>query len=265
MDFRVLNARFSSVNVLEIKNLTQDFGGLRALDSVSLTIKEGQVFGLIGPNGAGKTTLFNLVTGIYRPTSGEILFQEQTINKLQPHLLARAGIGRTFQNIRLFKKMSVLDNVKIGMHAVTHTGFLTGLIHTPGAIREEKAIRNRCIELLKLVGLENRSMELAASLAYGEQRRLEIARALALNPVLLLLDEPAAGMNATEKEELLGYIRQIQSMGITILLVEHDMNVVMRICECIAVLNYGRKIAEGTPDQVANNEQVIKSYLGAAK
>ncbi|MGE5405956.1 MAG: ABC transporter ATP-binding protein [Candidatus Saccharibacteria bacterium] len=236
------------MNILEINNVSQDFGGLRALDSVNLCISEGQIFGLIGPNGAGKTTLFNLITGIYQATSGQIRFKDQIITKTKPYLLARAGIGRTFQNIRLFKKMSVLDNVKAGLHTVK---------------KQDTSARSR--ELLGMFGLDDRALDLAESLAYGEQRRLEIARALALNPSLLLLDEPAAGMNATEKEELLGHIRNIQQMGITVLLVEHDMNVVMRVCERIAVLDYGRKIAEGPPEEIRNDERVIHSYLGAAR
>jgi branched-chain amino acid transport system ATP-binding protein len=250
------------MSILEIKNLSREFGGLMALDSVSLTVEKGEIFGLIGPNGAGKTTLFNVITGIYRPSAGSMLFEERPFKRLKPHLIARAGIARTFQNIRLFKKLSVLDNVRLGEHAVTRTGMLAGTIRAPWALKEEKEIYQKARHYLELVGLQNRAMELAESLPYGEQRRLEIARALALDPRLILLDEPAAGMNATEKEELLVLIREIRAMGITVLLVEHDMNVVMKVCEKIAVLDYGRKIAEGTPGEILNNERVIQSYLG---
>lgn len=248
--------------ILEINNVSQEFGGLLALDSVDIKLEQGQVFGLIGPNGAGKTTLFNLVTGIYKPTAGHLVFKERVISGLRPDLIARAGIGRTFQNIRLFKKLSVIDNVLVGMHAVTSTGVFAGMFRTPWALKEEKLMHEEADNLLEMVGLRERKMDYADSLAYGEQRRLEIARALALKPELLLLDEPAAGMNASEKVELLDLIRQIQALGITILLVEHDMNVVMNICDRIAVLDYGRKIAEGTPEEISNNERVIQSYLG---
>lgn len=250
------------MGILEIKNVSQEFGGLLALDSVDMNLEKGQIFGLIGPNGAGKTTLFNLVTGIYRPTSGDLIFDGRRISGLSPHLIAKAGIGRTFQNIRLFKKLSVIDNVLVGMHAVTHTGVFAGMFRAPWAVKEERMIHEEAMKLLEMVGLQDRKMDYADSLAYGEQRRLEIARALALRPTLLLLDEPAAGMNANEKIELLDLIRQIQGMGITILLVEHDMNVVMNICDRIAVLDYGRKIADGSPEEVSNDERVIQSYLG---
>lgn len=250
------------MNVLEIHNVTQEFGGLRALEKVNVKVELGEIFGLIGPNGAGKTTLFNLITGIYQPTQGDIFFKQQRINGLAPHSIASLGIGRTFQNIRLFKKQSVLDNVKIGMHGVTRQGMWPSILQFPAARREEKEITERAIELLTMVDLIDKSQEYADSLAYGEQRRLEIARAMAINPSLLLLDEPAAGMNATEKEDLMNLIRDIRSMGITILLVEHDMNLVMNICTRVAVLDYGRKIADGPPEEVKANERVIASYLG---
>ncbi len=248
--------------ILEIKNVSQEFGGLLALDRVNVEVKKGEVFGLIGPNGAGKTTLFNLITGIYRPTSGDIFFKGRPIGGFRPHRIAEVGIGRTFQNIRLFKKLSALDNVLVGMHSVSRAGFVSALLYTPWALKEERATREKSQALLEMVGLGDKGIELADSLAYGEQRCLEIARALALNPSLILLDEPAAGMNATEKEELLELIRKIQEMGVTVLLVEHDMNVVMNICHRIAVLDYGRKIAEGPPEQIKNDKQVIQSYLG---
>lgn len=248
--------------ILEVKNVSQEFGGLLALDRLSVAVEKGEIFGLIGPNGAGKTTLFNLITGIYRPSSGELLFEGRRISGLKPHRIAEVGIGRTFQNVRLFKKLSALDNVRVGMHSVSRAGFVSALFHTPWALKEERATLEKSQALLELVGLGDKAIELAGSLAYGDQRCLEIARAMALNPSLVLLDEPAAGMNATEKEELLGLIRKIQGMGVTVLLVEHDMNVVMNICHRIAVLDYGRKIAEGPPDQIKNDEKVIQSYLG---
>jgi len=248
--------------ILEIKNVSQEFGGLLALDRVSMTVEKGEIFGLIGPNGAGKTTLFNLITGIYRPSSGELWFEGRSIGGLRPYRIANVGIGRTFQNIRLFKKLSVLDNVRVGMHSVSRAGFVSAMLYTPWAIKRERVTREKSMALLELVGLQDKAIELAGSLPYGEQRRLEIARAMALEPSLLLLDEPAAGMNATEKEELLGLIRKIRDLGVTVLLVEHDMNVVMNVCNRIAVLDYGRKIAEGTPEQIKNDPRVIESYLG---
>ncbi|MGI6550761.1 MAG: ABC transporter ATP-binding protein [Syntrophomonadales bacterium] len=248
--------------ILEVKNVSQEFGGLRALDRVNIAIEKGEIFGLIGPNGAGKTTLFNLITGIYRPTSGEVLFEGRSIGGIKPHRIAEAGIGRTFQNIRLFKKLSALDNVRVGMHSVSRAGFVSAMFHAPWARKQERITVEKSMALLELVGLGDKAIELAGSLPYGEQRCLEIARAMALEPALILLDEPAAGMNATEKEELLRLIRKIQEMGVTVLLVEHDMNVVMNICHRIAVLDYGRKIAEGEPEQIKNDQRVIESYLG---
>ena len=251
------------MSILTMKKITQEFGGLRALHDVDLQVGEKQIFGIIGPNGAGKTTLFNLVTGMYVPTAGELLFKGQRLNQMPPYNIARLGIGRTFQNIRLFDKLSVIDNVKVGSYAVTRTGFIQNMLGLPRSRQEEHWMTENAHELLQMVGLEDKKDEYAASLAYGEQRRLEIARALALKPALLLLDEPAAGMTPAEKEELMVLIRKIrEEMSLTILLVEHDMNLVMNICDKIAVLNYGRKIAEGSPDEVKNNQQVIQSYLG---
>lgn len=249
--------------ILEMEKISQEFGGLRALDGVNLSIEEKEIFGIIGPNGAGKTTLFNIITGIYVPIEGDLLFKGQKINRIAPHNIARLGIGRTFQNIRLFDKLSVLDNVRVGCHGVTRSGFWSGILGLPSSIQEEGLILTRSQQLLEMVGLHEKRYEYANNLAYGEQRRLEIARALALEPSLLLLDEPGAGMNLLEKEELMKLIRQIRDeLHITILLVEHDMNLVMNICERIAVLDYGRKIAEGTPIEVKNNARVIQSYLG---
>lgn len=249
--------------VLELEKISQEFGGLRAVDGVNLSIAAQEIFGIIGPNGAGKTTLFNIITGIYVPIEGELRFQGQRLNRMAPHNIARLGIGRTFQNIRLFNKLSVLDNVRVGCHGVTASGFWSGMLGLPASRREEKLVLERSQALLEMVGLLDKQYEYADNLAYGEQRRLEIARALALQPTLLLLDEPGAGMNSGEKEELMSLIRQIRSeKNLTILLVEHDMNLVMNICERIAVLDYGRKIAEGTPAQIKNDERVIQSYLG---
>lgn len=249
--------------ILVLDSISQEFGGLRALDTVNIKIEEKEIYGIIGPNGAGKTTLFNIITGIYVPTEGQLVFKGQCLNKLPAHEIARLGIGRTFQNIRLFNKLSVLDNVRVGSHGVSKAGFFSGMLGLPASRREEKEILANARQLLQLVGLEDKEQEYAENLSYGEQRRLEIARALALKPSLLLLDEPAAGMNAGEKEELMGLIRQIRDeYQLTIILVEHDMNLVMNICERIAVLDYGRKIAEGTPEEIRSNERVIESYLG---
>lgn len=249
--------------VLVLENISQEFGGLRALDSVNIEVAEQEIYGIIGPNGAGKTTLFNIITGIYIPTEGNLIFKGQKINQLPTHQIARLGIGRTFQNIRLFNKLSVLDNVRVGSHGISKCGLFGSMLGLPPMRREEKEIKEQAVELLALAGLYDKSWEYADNLAYGEQRRLEIARALALKPSLLLLDEPAAGMNAAEKNELMELIRKIrQDMKLTILLVEHDMNLVMNICERIAVLDYGRKIAEGTPADIKNDERVIQSYLG---
>lgn len=252
------------MSILEMTKISQEFGGLRAVDTVSLGVFPREIFGIIGPNGAGKTTLFNVITGIYQPTEGQLLFLGRRIDGLAPYNIARLGIGRTFQNIRLFNKLSVLDNVRVGRFGVTRSGFWSSLLGLPGGRREEKETEARAGELLEMVDLTGRRHEYAENLAYGEQRRLEIARALALEPSLLLLDEPGAGMNAGEKDELMVFIRRIRDqLNLTIILVEHDMNLVMNICERIAVLDYGRKIAEGTPAEVKNDERVIQSYLGA--
>lgn len=250
--------------ILELEKVSQEFGGLRAVDGVNMSVKEKEIYGIIGPNGAGKTTLFNIITGIYIPIEGRLVFKGKEINRIAPHDIARLGIARTFQNIRLFDKLSVLDNVRVGCHGVTRSGFWSGMLGLPGSRKEERVILDRSQELLEKVGLYDKRYEYADNLAYGEQRRLEIARAMALNPSLLLLDEPGAGMNSAEKEELRGLIYQIRDeQNLTIILVEHDMNLVMNICERIAVLDYGRKIAEGTPEEIKNDEKVIQSYLGA--
>ena len=247
------------MGLLKVENVSHEFGGLRALDRVSLVIEQGEIFGLIGPNGAGKTTLFNIISGIYRPAEGKVFFEDVPIHNLPPHRIGRLGVGRTFQNIRLFKKLSVVDNVKVGMHGAN---MAQALDRKESSSDGAKGVDERANEMLRLVGLYEKRMEYAESLSYGEQRRLEIARALARNPRLLLLDEPAAGMNNREKEELMQLVRYIREAGVTILLVEHDMNVVMNICDRIAVLDYGRKIAEGDPVSIRNDARVIQSYLG---
>ncbi len=234
-----------------------------ALENVDFQIAPKEIVGLIGPNGAGKTTLFNLFTGHYNPTGGEIYFNGLKISGLKPYQITPKGIARTFQNIRLFGQMSVLDNVLIGQHCRTGTGLFGAILRTSASKKEEARAREIALEMLSFVRLEDKKEERACNLAYGEQRRLEIARALAADPILLLLDEPAAGMNPQETVTLIDLIRQIQDrMGKTILLIEHDMKVVMGISGRVAVLNYGKKIAEGTPHQVQNNEEVIKAYLG---
>ncbi len=249
--------------ILELEKVSQEFGGLRAVDGVNMQVDEKEIYGIIGPNGAGKTTLFNIITGIYVPIAGKLIFKGNVLNRIAPYDIARLGIARTFQNIRLFDKLSVLDNVRVGCHGVTHSGFWSGILGLPGSRKEEKMILERSQQLLEKVGLYDKRYEYADNLAYGEQRRLEIARAMALDPSLLLLDEPGAGMNSAEKDELRELIYQIRDEhNLTIILVEHDMNLVMNICQRIAVLDYGRKIAEGTPDQIKNDENVIQSYLG---
>lgn len=251
------------MQILKLEMITQEFGGLRALDGVNLEAKEREIFGVIGPNGAGKTTLFNIITGIYVPTGGNLIFREKKINGFPPHRIASLGIARTFQNIRLFDRLSVEDNVKIGSSGIRKPSFWGSLLGFPFEKKAEKEVKAKSDSLLQMLGLYEKRLEYASSLSYGEQRKLEIARALALSPSMLLLDEPAAGMNPAEKEELMELIRKIRDeMNITVLLVEHDMNLVMNICERIAVLDYGRKIAEGSPQEIKNDERVIMSYLG---
>lgn len=251
--------------VLSVEGVTQRFGGLVALSDIHMHVDPGEIVGVIGPNGAGKTTLFNIVTGIYVPTKGRILLDGEDITGEKPYRIAARGFGRTFQNIRLFGNMTAMDNVMTAMHTKTSSGLADAIFHTPRARREERACQEKAEELLGLMNLWKDRYELAASLPYGKQRRLEIARALALDPKLLLLDEPAAGMNEQETGELLEMVRQLKGMGRTILLIEHDMKFVMNVCQRIYVLNYGQLIGEGTPAQVSSDRQVIDAYLGESE
>ncbi|BDH62592.1 ABC transporter ATP-binding protein [Lysinibacillus sp. PLM2] len=248
--------------VLEVKNITKNFGGISALTDVSFSINEGDIFGLIGPNGAGKTTMFNMITNIFEPTSGEIIFKGENITGLKPFKITEKGICRTYQNIRLFSQMSALNNVMVGGHSQTRSGVFSSVFRTKTQRNEEKMLQEKAEELLDLVGLLEHKDTIAENLAYGQQRRLEIARALASNPKLLLLDEPAAGMNEKETDSLYDLIKMVQSRGITVLIIEHDMPLVMKLCDRIAVLNFGEKLAEGTPEEIQNNEAVIEAYLG---
>ena len=249
--------------ILEARGLTRRFGGLVAVNSVSFTVNQSEIFGLIGPNGAGKTTLFNLVTGLIRPSSGQMLYQGTAISNPRPHQIAKKGIARTFQNIRLFADLSALENVMIARHIHTRSGVFTGVLGLSPAPREEQKTRSRAFELLELVGLSDRCDEKASNFPYGDQRRLEIARALALEPSVLLLDEPAAGMNPNEKQQLSDFIRQIRDQfNLTILLIEHHVPLVMGLCDRIAVLNFGQLIAIGNPADVKSDRAVIEAYLG---
>ncbi len=249
--------------MLEVKNLSIQFGGLRAVDGLNMKINKGQLYGLIGPNGAGKTTVFNMLTGVYKPTTGGIFLEGVNIAGKPPVEINKSGVARTFQNIRLFKNMSVLDNVKAGLHNQTKYTWIEGVLRLPRYFKEEKQMDEKATELLKVFALDGEKDALASNLPYGKQRKLEIARALATNPKLLLLDEPAAGMNPNETAELMDTIRFVrEKFDMTILLIEHDMKLVSGICEEVTVLNFGQELAQGETSKVLNDPKVITAYLG---
>jgi len=251
--------------LLEVQDILVNFGGVTALNKVNLHVNEGEIAALIGPNGAGKTTVFNIVTGYYTPTSGNVIVDGESMLGLRPYQIARKGLGRTFQNIRLFGDMTAVENVSTAADSLNKSGLVGSLLGLPRSRRDEKASMEKAHELLKFIGLDHRALQMAKNLPYGDQRRLEIARALALNPKVLLLDEPAAGFNPQEKVELGELIRKIRDRGFAVLLIEHDMSLVMDISDRVSVLDFGQKIAEGTPKEIQNNQRVIDAYLGVAE
>ncbi len=247
---------------LRVVDITQKFGGLLALDAVNIAVYPGEIVGIIGPNGAGKTTLFNVISGVYQPTSGHIYLNDQEITNLKLYQISQLGFSRTFQNIRLFTRMNVLENVQMGMCGKAKVSLFDNLFSTPKKRAETIRQRERAIEILRIMGLEDKKYHMPGSLPYGEQRRLEIARAMATDPTVLLLDEPAAGMNEQETEELRQTISELQKMNFTIILIEHDMHFVMNLCHRLYVLNHGKMIAAGTPNEIKTNNLVIEAYLG---
>lgn len=249
--------------LLEMKDVVKQFGGLTAVSNMSFHVDEGEIYGVIGPNGAGKTTIFNLITGVYQVTEGDVIFNGQSIEGKKPYQIINLGIARTFQNIRLFTGMTVLENILVGVHDRMKSGLLASIIHTASQQKEEKEACEEAMKLLAFVGLDKDADRLATELPYGKQRKLEIARAMATKPKLILLDEPAAGMNDSETAALTELIRNIrEKFGITIVLIEHDMQLVMSLCDRVMVVNFGKKLAEGVPDEMQNNPQVIEAYLG---
>jgi branched-chain amino acid transport system ATP-binding protein len=251
--------------LLDCVDITKRFGGLTAVNAVNLRVGKREIISLIGPNGAGKTTFFNCVTGFYNPEEGDFLLSGQSIKGARPDVIARRGIARTYQNIRLFSKLTAIENILVGMHKHVKSNLWTSIVNTPGNRREEQRALDKSIEILNYCGLKDRGDVVAANLAYGFQRRLEIARALALDPLILLLDEPTAGMNPQETDEMMHFIRQMRDdLGLTIFLIEHDMKLVMNVSDRVNVMNFGRKIAEGTPEEIQGNPEVIEAYLGSS-